>query len=247
MLSAAALVPSSPLLLRTVNKNHRTEIESTEEALEHLSDEWYARKIETVVIITQSRFGYDDAISLDVADPYIMDLEALGDLSPKATYHPDFSLIDNIQRLARSHDAPITLTTEPSLPYGCAAPLEALARRIPHIRIMPVATAGACDAKEHYQLGMILKQSIISSPKRIGIIAAGDVSLAHLADIRLILEEKSTASLLKLEPELESHQNDAAYRPLATLFGVLDNIPSRAEILSIESPFNVGYVVATFT
>lgn len=247
MLSATAFLPSSPLLLPTVNKDHRTEVEATEEALHHVADEWYAKKIETVVIITQSRFAYEDAVSIDVADPYVMDLESLGDLSPKATYHPDFALIDSFQRLARAEGAPITLSTEPALPFGCAAPLAALAHRIPNLRIVPISPGQHIEAKEHYQLGMLLKHAIEGSSKRIGVLATGDVSLAHLADIRVILEEKSTASLLKLEAELESRTDDAAYRPLSVLFGVLDNIPARAEILSIESPFDIGYVAATFT
>ncbi len=247
MLSAVAFLPSSPLLLRSVNKDHRAELEATEQALEHLADDWYARKIETVIIITQSRFAYDDALSIDVADPYLVDLETLGDLSPKATYHPDFGLIDNLQRSSRVQGLPITLSTEPALPFGCAAPLAALATRIKHLRIVPISTAHQLDAKEHYQFGTFLKHVIDESPKRVGVLAAGDVSLAHLAEIKVILEEKSTASLLKLEAELAPRQDDAAYRPLAVLFGVLDHVPARAEILSIESPLDVGFVVATFT
>lgn len=247
MLSAIAFLPSSPLLLPSVNKDHRAEIEATEEALHQVADEWYAKKIETVIVITQSRFAYEDAISIDVADPYIMDLESLGDLGPKATYHPDFALIDSLQRHARTENASLTLSTEPALPFGCAAPLAALAQRIPNLRVVPISPGQRIDAKEHYQLGIFLKHAIECSQKRIGVLATGDVSLAHLADIRLILEEKSTASLLKLEPELESRTDDAAFRPLSILFGVLDNMPARAEILSIESPFDIGYVVATFT
>lgn len=247
MLSAAAFIPSSPLLSRSVNKDRRAELEATEDALEHLADDWYSRKIETVVILTQSRFAYNDALSIDVADPYIADLEPLGDLSPKATYHPDFSLIDSLQRASRAQNLPITLTTEPSLPFSCAAPFAAFAQRSKNFRIVPISTAPELDAKTHYQFGTFLKQIVDVSPKRIGILAAGDISLAHLAEIKTILEEKSTASLLKLEPQLTPRQDDTAYRPLATLFGVLDHIPARADILSIESPFDVGFIVATFT
>lgn len=247
MLSATALLPASPLLLPSVNKHHRQEIEATEKALHHIADEWYTKKIETVVIITQSRFAYEDTVSVDVADPYIMDLESLGDLSPKANYHPDFALIDAVQRLARAQNAPLTLSTEPALPFGCAAALSALMQRIPNLRIVPISPGQHLDAKEHYELGMLLKHAIENSPRHIGVLAAGDVSLAHLGEIQIALEEKSTASLRKLESALESRTDDTAYRPLAILFGVLDNIPARAEILSIESPFDIGYVVATFT
>lgn len=247
MLSASAFFPSSPLLLPSVNKDHQTEVAATTEAIEHIADEWYAKRIETVVIITQSRFAYDEAVSIDVADPYSMDLESLGDLSQKATYHPDFALIDGIQRAARNQNVALTLSTESGLPFGCAAPLAALLRRMPHMRIVPISPGGTMEGKELYQIGVLIKHAIENSPKRIGVVATGDVSLGHLADVRLALEEKSTASLLKLEPELESHTNDAAYRPLTLLFGILDNIPTRAEIQSIESPFDVGYIVATFT
>lgn len=245
MLSAAALLPSSPLLLRSVNKDRREELAATQHAMEHLADEWYARKIETVVIITQSRFSYDDALSVDVADPYIASLEELGDLGTKAMYHPDFRLIDHLQRTARAQGAPLTLSTETGLPFGCAASLEVLAHRIPSLRIVPISTARTLDAKTYYQFGTLLKHAIEESDKRVGVIAAGDVSLTHLADIRVILEEKSIASLLKLRPELESHQDDAAYHPLATIFGVLDGMPVHTDILSVESPFEVGYVVAS--
>ncbi len=245
MLSAAAYTPSSPLLLSSVNKNHRTEVAPTEQALEHLADEWYARNIETVIVITQSRFAYDNAFSVDVADPYYSDLSSLGDLSTQAKYHPDFSLIDALQRFSRTHNAAITLSTEPALPFGCAAPLAALGKRIPHMRIVPLIAAPALDAKEHYHFGTLLKHIIEESPKRIGVLAAGDISLTHLSALRLIIEEKSIASLLKLEPELAQDPHDAACRPLALLFGVLDNVPAHTEIRSIESPFDTGFIVAS--
>lgn len=247
MLSATAFLPSSPLLLASVNKDHRSEIKATEQALEHVADEWYAKRVETVMIITQSRFAYEDTVSIDVADPYTMNLESLGDLSPQAKYHPDFALIDSVQRTARNEGLALTLSTESGLPFGCAAPLATLARRISHMRIVPISPGQTMNGKELYQTGVILKHAIENSPKRIGVLATGDVSLAHLADIQIILEEKSTASLLKIAPELKNHSDDAAYRPLAMLFGILDNTPARAEILSVESPFDVGYVVATFT
>lgn len=247
MLSASAFLPSSPLLLPSVNKDRQEELAATKAALEHIADEWYAKRVETVVIITQSRFAYEDAISIDVADPYAMDLEPLGDLSPKAKYHPDFALIDGLQRLARQEGIALTLSTETGLPFGCAAPLAALARRIPHMRIVPISPGSRMEAKELYQAGILLKHAIENSSKRIGVLATGDVSLAHLASMQIILEEKSTASLLKLAPEMESRSDDAAYRPLAMLFGVLDNTHARAEIESTESPFDVGFVVASFT
>jgi aromatic ring-opening dioxygenase LigB subunit len=247
MLSATGFLPSSPLLLASVNKDHRSEVEATEQALEHVADEWYAKRVETVMIITQSRFAYEDSVSIDVADPYTMNLASLGDLSPQAKYHPDFALIDGVQRIARNEGVAFTLSTEPGLPFGCAAPLRALTRRIPHLRIVPISPGNTMDGKELYQTGILLKHAIENSPKRIGVLAVGDVSLAHLANIQLILEEKSTASLINIAPELKDHNDDAAYRPLTMLFGILDNTPARAEILSVESPFDVGYVVATFT
>jgi aromatic ring-opening dioxygenase LigB subunit len=247
MISAAAFFPSSPLLVPSINKHERAELEATEEAMTNVAEEWYTKKIETVVIITESRFAYEDSVSIDIADPYLMDLSSLGDLGTQKTYHPDFSLIDAIQRDARRESAPLTLSTEPTLPFGCAASLEVLTKRISPLRIVPIVPGKTCDAKEHYQLGLLLKHAVENSQKRIGILATGDISLAHLGDIRVILEEKSTASLLKLAPELSAHANDTAYHPLSLLFGMLDNMPVRGEILSIESPFDAGYVVATFT
>ena len=246
MLVSAAFTPSSPLLLESINKDRREEIADTIRALEELADDWYAHKVATVVIISESKFSYPDAISLDVADPYTVDLSPFGDLGSAVKYHPDFSIIDSLQRHARRHGGALTMSTESSLPFSMAAPLSFLLRRLPKLKIVPIVTATQLDAKEHYVFGTLLKQAISDSTKRIGILAAGDVSLSHVETIKLTLEEKSTASLMNLEDELHTNENDASYLPLSILFGALDGMPARAEIRSLESPFEVGYVVAEF-
>ncbi len=246
MLITAAFAPSSPLLLESVNKHKRAEVQEAVTALEELADEWYARKIETIVVITESRFAYPDATCIDVADPYTVDLSSFGDLSSVARYHPDFSVIDALQRFARHRDVALTLSTESSLPFGVASALFFLSRRLTKIKIVPIIPAQQFDAKKHFDIGISLKHVLSESSKRIAILATGDVSVAHLETMRITLEEKSTASLLKLAPEMKENENDASYRSLSLLFGMLDGFATRAEIRSISSPFDAGYVVAEF-
>lgn len=249
MLSAAAFAPSSPLLSKSVNKHQRDDFITTERSWEHLADDWYVRHIETVLIITPSRFAYNDAVTLDVADPYHMDLEELGDVSPKAIYHPDLALIDQLQRVARASQnasAQLTLSTEPSLPFGCAAALNFLERRLRAFRIVPISPAQNLDIKAHYQLGTCIRQALDTSTKRIGILALSDVSLNQLSDITTILQEKSIASLMHLNASAPELREQPLSKVLGMFFGILDGTATRGEIMSVESPFNVGYIIARF-
>ena len=50
----------------------------------------------------------------------------------------------------------------------------------------------------------------------------------------------------QIDEEVVEKSEECAYRPLLVLFGILDQVPADPEVLSYESPFGVGYLVAQF-
>lgn len=262
MIVLAAHVPHSPLLIKSVSGDRFGAVKKTIAALEELSEEVYARKVDTIVLISDHPTMYNDACSINVADPYLCDLRDVGDLGYRAQYHPDFGLIDRLQRDMRKAEQPLTLTTDDRLHFAATVPLDFLTRHAKQVRVVPIAPAGILSPKELFAFGQALKHTLLASEKRIAVISAGD--LAHtLTDfapggydakgetydalVQTLVQERNTVGLLGIDEELRRTAQEAAYSKLVMLFGVLDGMAVQPEILSYEAPFGVGSMVAHFS
>lgn len=260
MISFAAHVPHSPLLFRSVSGDRIGAVKKTLEALHDIAGEIYARRIETIVLISDHPTMYGDAFSINMADPYHCDLRDVGDLGYKSTYHPDFALVDRLQREARNIGEPLTLTTDDRLNFAAAVPLHFLTELKKDVRVIPIAPS-QLSPKEHFTFGQSLKHTIAASEKRIAVISAGD--LAHtLTDFapggfhedgekydRLmqdLINERNSVGLLTVDERLLSHAQESAYNKLLILYGVLDGMAVSPEITSYEAPFGVGLLTAEF-
>lgn len=249
MLVFAGFIPHSPLLMDSVNTSRLQEAEKTLSALDEFSDELYAARPDTIVILAESPTMYEDAFSLNVADPYTADLSAVGDLGYHRTYHPDFGFIDALQRFARRNNVPVSLSTNEHIPFQVAVPLHFATRHLNSVRIVPIAPC-SLDGKSHFAFGNTLKHLVLESDKRIAVLATGDMSHVddETLDLRLltILKEHNASGLLQIDPEVLAAAKDTSYRQLAMLFGLLDGVDTTAEVLSFEKPFGTGFAVVNF-
>ena len=260
MLVFAGFTPSSPLLLPSINTNKLAQVRATLVALEELSAELYAAHPDTLVILSESQIMYKEAFSLNLADPYLAELIECGDLGYKKLYHPDFALIDSLQRYCRKLELPVSLSTDANLNVSTVVALELLTAHLPHLRIVPIAP---CDleAKAHFNFGIALKHLLLESDQRIAVIAAGDMShslsksspAGYHKDgrtfdqtILAMLKEHNASGLLQIPITLIKHAEETSYRQLCLLTGVLDGMYTAPNILSYEAPFGVGYCVANF-
>lgn len=259
MIVFAGFTPHSPLLLPTVGKNQTAKLEKTLAAMEHLAENLYLAKPDTIVVLSTHAEKPEDAFLLNLNDRYITDLKAFGDIQTNKTFLPDPEIADRLQRRARKEELPLTLGSH-SLDHGAAVPLLLLTNQLKQIRILPL-TYGGSDPKEHVALGRILKDVIMDSQKRVALIASGD--LAHTLSSRapkgykkegLLFDHAvidaigslSIAKLLRFDPVILEQSSQCAYRPLLMLFGSIERMRIRTEILSYEAPFGVGYLVAQF-
>lgn len=260
MLVFAGFVPSSPLLLPSINEAKMSEVTDTRAALEELAEELYAVHPDTIIIFSEAKTMYSDAFSVNVADPYTADLSEFGDLGYHKTYHPDFGFIDRLQRYLRKTDLPVSLSTDHVFGASMAVPLDLLTGHLPNVRVVPVAPCDL-DAKTHYNVGIAFKHLVLESDKRIAVIAAGDMSHAlsktapagyhrdgKIFDetILTIFREHNASGLLQLPESLIKNAHDTSYRQLCMLTGVLDGMYTNPEVLSYEAPFGVGYCVTNF-
>ena len=258
MIVFSAITPHSPLLLDSINKDHLERVAKTRKAMNELAEEFYASHPDVIVLISEHPTGFTNSFSINVADPFTFDLSEFGDLGFEKTFKPDLMLIDRLQRSLRKNDQPITLTTDESLHYASAVPLQLLTDNLKSIPLIPI-TYSDLSPKEHFQFGQALKDVFSDTNKRIAIIVSGDMSHALHKDapsgfheagkefdeiIQAIITTKNTAGLLNLDPELIKNAHQTIYLPLCILFGLIDHVATTSQLLSYESPFHVGYLVA---
>jgi aromatic ring-opening dioxygenase LigB subunit len=260
MLVFAGLVPSSPLLLPSINEAKMSEVTETREALEELAEELYATHPDTILLFSESKTMYPDAFSINVADPYLARLEEFGDLGYQKNYHPDFGFIDRLQRHLRKTDLPVSLSTDNHLSATSVVPLDFLTAHLPAIRLVPVAPSDL-DAKAHFNIGLAFKHLILESDRRIAVIATGDMSQALSKSapaglhkdgkvfddtVLTMLKEHNASGILQIPESLIKNAHDTSHRQLCMLLGVLDGMYTTPSILSYDAPFGVGYCVANF-
>ncbi len=260
MLVFAALTPHSPLLLESINKDQLDKVQKSRDAVQELADELYAVHPDTILLLSEHPTIFADAFSINLSDPYSFDVSDFGQLSHEKKIHPDIRLIDRMQRSLRSKGQAVTLHSDEALNYAAAVPVELLTQRLPKVKLVPVSYS-ELDAKAHFQFGQALKDVVMESPKRIAIIAAGDLShsltsespaefspdgLAYDKKIQELISTKNTTGLLRLEDDFVNNAKETNYKVLCMLFGLIERVSVKPEILSYEAPFGVGYLNANF-
>jgi len=260
MLVFAALTPSSPLLLPSIHKEKGVKLKRTLDAMQELSEELYAAHPDVILLLSEHPTTFDDAFSINISNPYTFDVSAFGDLGFDRELHPDIETIDRLQRNLRSQGQPVTLTTDEALDHGSAVAIGLLTEELKDVKLIPI-TYSSLDAKAHFQFGQVLKDIVMNSDKRIAVIASGDMSHAleskspagfHKAGeqfdnkINEIVAHKNTASLIALDQSIVENAQQTMYQQLLILFGLLEKVSVKSNVLSYEAPFGVGFMVTNF-
>ena len=260
MLVFAAFTPHSPLLLPNIGKENLKQLEQTSTAMQHLADDLYSAQPDTIVVISGHNLSYPDAFAMSLNDSFQVDLTSLGDLVDEKTYYPDLALIDSGQRRLRNKEFPFSLDPDDTLDYGSAVPLLLLTEALKSFKIVPISPSDL-GPKEHFKFGKALKELILESPQRIAVIASGD--LAHTLNndspagfhkngakfdekIQELVAGNNVAGLIKMKPELVADAKQCGYRAILILFGILDKMNFRTNIMSYEAPLGVGYLTVKF-
>lgn len=260
MIVFVASTPHTPLLIPTIGKTARDQMKSTVAAMERLGDELYASLPETIVILSGHATQHADAFSANLHDAYSVDLREFGDLSTTREFPPDLPLIDALQRSVRRAGLGFTLDSDATLDYGSAVPLVTLLSPAFSPRVVPISYGGL-GPKDHVAFGRVLRDVLGNRRERVAVIASGDLAHTLSSDapegyrpegkefddaVRRAIENSSVSQLLSMDDAIVSRAAECAYRPLLILFGMLEHLKTRPEILSYEAPFGVGYLVAQF-
>ncbi len=254
----SCITPHTPMLIPTVAKDRLATVEKTRLAMLTLEQDLYVAQPETILVITPHGDALPDALSINMHPSFIGDFEEFGDLVTKITWKPDTLLIDRFREDFKAKQLPLVLGSREKLDYGSAVPLFYLTAHLPQVKIVILSVAGF-DMKTHFDLGKQLKDEIMHTTRRIAVVASADLShragpeapggltpkgAAFDDKILEIIKTDNHADILDIDEEWIAESQTCGAKVLAMMFGLMDEVRHRTDILSYERPLGVGYLVA---
>ncbi|HTK04654.1 MAG TPA: AmmeMemoRadiSam system protein B [Candidatus Eisenbacteria bacterium] len=254
----SCIAAHTPLLMPTIGKEGLAVIEKTKSAMQQLEQELYVAQPETIIVISPHGDSLPDALSINLNSKYVTNFEEFGDLVTKLEWKSEIMLIDRIREDFKEKHLPLVLGSSEFVDYGSAIPLYYLTQHLPTIRVVPLITS-QLDMKTHYTFGKELKDEIMSSTKRIAVIASADLShrvsenspeglspkgVAFDEKIVDVITKQHPMGILDIDEPWIAEAQACGGKVLATVCGLMDDVKHEAKVLSYEKPFGVGYLVA---
>lgn len=259
MLVFASICPHPPLLIPTIGKESLEQIKKTQQAMQKLSYDFYGSQPEVVLIISPHGKLLENAFTLNSSPHFTTSFKLFGDLETELKFKGDVPLSYSIKE-ALETKIPLQLMTEEQLDHGVAVPLYYLASNLEEIKVIPLGYS-SLDFKTHFTLGQILGEIISCSPKRIAVVASGDLSHALTKEAPAgysksgkkfdqelldLIEKKDITGILNLDPKFIEQAAECGLKSIIILLGLLNEQNYTPHILSYEGPFGVGYLVCNF-
>lgn len=265
------LAPHPPVIVPAVGKGREKEAQKTCDALEHLALRIAELRPETVVLVSPHAPVFNDYVFFyEPVKPKTVLAGALrqfGDTTMQ-TYLWDDALqaciIRSLRRLGIEAGSlePIAMkrhSIEPSLDHGALVPLHFLSKHYNEFRLVVLAAAGI-DLQQIFEAGRAIRQASEETGRRALLIASGDLS--HKVNMespygacpegerfdRQLMDLVATGDIkgiLAIDHSLREKAAECGFRPIVLLCGAMDGLPLKAEVLSYEAPFGIGYGVAS--
>lgn len=261
----AAAVPHPPIILPEVGRGEEEKISATTTAYKEIARRIVELAPETIIITSPHSIMYADYFHIspgEAATGNMMQFRA-PQIALAINYDTDFARKLSTDSMASGVPAGMLGERNPTLDHGTMIPLRFLQlagldfNRVKFLRIglsgMPAAT--------HYKFGQIISRVSEELGRRTFFIASGDLSHKLKSDgpygfaeegpqfDSQVMENLGGADFLKLltmNDKLCSRAAECGLRSFQIMAGALDKKSVRAEKLSYEGTFGVGYGIVWF-
>ena len=256
----AAVVPHPPIILPEVGRGEEQKISATTKAYKEVARRIVELNPETIIITSPHSIMYADYFHIspgEAATGNMMQFRA-----PQVTlainYDTDFARKLSTDAMASGVSAGTLGERNPSLDHGTLIPLRFLQEAgldFNRVKFLRIGLSGM-SAAIHYKFGQIISRVSEELGRRTFFIASGDLSHKLKAEgpygfaeegpqfDSQVMENLSSADFLKLltmNDKLCSRAAECGLRSFQIMAGALDKKSVRAEKLSYEGTFGVGY------
>ena len=262
---AAVMVPHPPLIVPEIGKGEELKIKDTITGFTKAMELIAGLKPETVVIISPHSTIYSDYFHISPGKSASGDLSNFGakQVRFEVNYDSEFVSVLEKRALREKLEAGTQGEREKKLDHATMVPLyflkEAYGGEIP-CKIVRIGLSGM-PLSEHYRFGTLIKKTAEELDRAICVVASGDLSHVLKDDgpygykaegpeyDRKIMDVMSRAAfgeLLEFSDDFCNKAAECGHRSFTIMAGCFDGISVKAEMLSYEGPFGVGYGVCTF-
>ena len=260
---AAFAVPHPPLIVPGVGHGREAGIAATVAAYEEVARRVADLAPDTLVISSPHTTCYADYLHISPGRGARGDFGDFGDRADGSEVAYDVEFVRTLAVAAEAARIPAGTRGERDarLDWGVLVPLHFIQACCQGFKAVRLGLAGFSPL-EHYRLGQLVQQTAAQLGRRVVYVASGDLSHKLAADgpygyapdgpvfdqaVCDAFAAGDFPSLLTMDPGLCERAAECGLRSFQIMAGALDGTPVRAELLSHEGPFGVGYGVAAFT
>ncbi len=264
---AVALVPHPPILLEAVGGAESRRVQATQQALGELGRRLSAMALEALVMITPHGPVFRDAVAIWGLDRLDGDLSSFGAKGVSFQVPGDLELARATGQEARRLGVRTIWLDRPTarrhgvqvgLDHGLMVPLYFLVAQGIMTPLAAVSSA-FLPVEDLYRFGQAIRRAAEVLGRRVAVVASGDLSHRLTPDapagfsprgaefdrlIQAALTRGDPWAVLQVDPESAEAAGECGWRSLIMALGALEGQRFKADLLSYEGPFGVGYAVA---
>lgn len=258
----AAVVPHPPIILPEVGKGEERKIQHTIDAYREAMKRLAALKPDTVILSSPHATMYADYFQVSPGESAQGSFGMFRAPEVKISAKYDTEFVAQLEKQCKSvYLAAGTLGERvPELDHGTMIPLRFLQEYWTDFRLVRVGLSGL-SPMEHYTFGQCLARTAALLGRRCVYIASGDLSHKLKEDGPYgfvpegpVFDKECTEALggadfvrlLSTDAELSDAAAECGLRSFWIMAGALDRRAVKAELLSYEGTFGVGYGVVSF-
>lgn len=260
--TGAFMLPHPPIIIPAIGRGEESRIGKTAAAYREAAERIRRMEPETIVLLSPHQTMYADYFHISPGNGARGDFGAFGARGEAMEVLYDTEFVRELCRQADAQElAAGTLgERERNLDHGTMVPLYFINSYWSSYRLVRIGLSGL-PLTAHYELGKCIRETSERLGRRVVIAASGDLSHRLKEDgpygyqeegpeyDRRIMEVMGNADFGRLFefPEAFCEKaGECGHRSFVVMAGALDGAKVRAEALSYEGPFGVGYGICCY-
>ena len=259
---AGFMVPHPPMIVPDIGRGSEAQVADTAAAYERVADEIASLAPETIIITSPHSIMYADYFHISPGKSASGSFAGFRAPGVRFSEEYDTELVREICRLADAEDFPAGTMGErdKQLDHGTMVPLWFIRNRYKGGKIVRIGLSGL-PLIDHYRLGMIIREAVESTGRRVVFVASGDLShkLQDYGPYGFVPEEPvyderimdvmgraAFGELLDFDSTFCDKAAECGHRSFVIMGGAFDGTAVRAEKLVHQDVTGVGYGICTF-
>ena len=260
--TGAFIVPHPPIILHEIGAGQEKQIQKTIASYKEIAG--YIKELapDTIVLTSPHSVMYSDYFHISPGKEAKGNMAQFYASSVSITAEYDTEFVSMLEYEAKNEgiEAGILGEENASLDHGTIVPLTFINAWYKSYRLVRIGLSGL-PFSEHYRLGMCIAETAKRLGRNTVFVASGDLSHKVSKDgpygfaeegvefdrqITEMMAKGDFLGMLSIPPDLAEKAAECGLRSFVVMAGALDGRSIRAQLLSYEGTFGVGYAVASF-